>query len=148
MISLQQARALQGKTMYGEGEDKLGRVDVLYADREDGDPTFATVHTGLVGGRTSFVPLAQAELRGEDVYVPYSKDLVKDAPQIDPDAELSPEEEQRLYQHYGVGTGTSTGTTTGTTGDDRGTVGHDTSGPTTDNAMTRSEEPSRDRSTL
>jgi uncharacterized protein (TIGR02271 family) len=41
-------------------------------------------------------------------------------------------------------TGTTTGMTTGTTDttayDERGTVGHDTSGPTTDNAMTRSEE--------
>ena len=38
-------------------------------------------------------------------------------------------------------TETTTGmATTGTDYDERGTVGHDTSGPTTDNAMTRSEE--------
>jgi len=149
MITLEQARTLQGKTMYGSDGDKLGSIDVLYADREDGDPTFATVNTGMFGSRTSFVPLAQAELRGDDVHVPYNKDLVKDAPNIDQDSELSPEEEQRLYAHYGVG-GTSTAQTTGTTTDrdltDRdesnvhGTVGRDTSGPTTDNAMTRSEE--------
>jgi len=72
--------------------------------------------------------------------VPYGKDLVKSAPSIDPDAELSPEEEQRLYQHYGVtghggsGDDTSGGDTNG------GAVGRDTSGPTTDDAMTRSEE--------
>jgi uncharacterized protein (TIGR02271 family) len=155
MITLEQARTLQGKTMYGADGDKLGSIDVLYADREDGEPTFATVNTGLLGTSTSFVPLAQAELRGDDVHVPYSKDLVKDAPSIDQDAELSPEEEERLYAHYSLSGGTSTGTATGTTtadttdtttrtdqsaGNVHGTTGRDTSGPTTDDAMTRSEE--------
>ena len=169
MITLDQARTLSGKTMMGAGGEKLGTIDTLYADREDGDPTFATVHTGMFGSKTHFVPLAQATLSGDTVTVPYGKDLVSSAPNIDPDAELEPAEEERLYQHYGVGqrdgqeydsTGTSTGTaaglastgaTTGTgytdtdrTDTDRtntaGTVGHDTSGPTTDNAMTRSEE--------
>ena len=86
----------------------------------------------------------------------------KDAPRIEADGNLSPEEEDRLYRHYGLtnpsgqgtadntaGTtaGTTTDTTTGMTGtgrtdrsEARGTVGRDTSGPTTDDAMTRSEE--------
>ncbi len=33
----------------------------------------------------------------------HEKDLVKDAPNIDPDGELSTEEERRLYEHYGRG---------------------------------------------
>ena len=132
MISIDQARTLQGKTMLGAGGDKLGTIDTLYADREDGSPTFATVNTGLFGGKSSFVPLEQAELKGDDLVVPYKKDLVKDAPGIDPDSELSPQEEDRLYAHYGVGTGTTTAQTAG--------AGHDTSGPNTDDAMTRSEE--------
>ena len=173
MITLDQARSLAGKTMMGSGGEKLGTIDTLYADREDGDPTFATVHTGLFGSKTHFVPLAEATLSGDTVNVPYGKDLVGSAPTIDPDAELEPAEEQRLYAHYGVGghgreidgqgtqtQGTqtqdtqSTGTLAGAAGaagamgagrgtgdkDAPGTVGHDTSGPTTDNAMTRSEE--------
>ena len=87
---------------------------------------------------------------------------MKDAPKIDTDGHLSPEEEQELYRYYGMGggMGTEAGTfdttrateTTGMAGEGlrnvaagpgtetRGTVGHDTSGPTTDDAMTRSEE--------
>jgi uncharacterized protein (TIGR02271 family) len=87
---------------------------------------------------------------GNDVRVPYDKDLVKNAPSVEKDGHLSPEEEDRLYRHYSLsgasgdtrGTGysdTSSGTTTGTT-TGREAVGHDTSGPTTDEAMTRSEE--------
>jgi uncharacterized protein (TIGR02271 family) len=139
MISIDQARTLQGKTMLGAGGDKLGSIDTLYADREDGSPTFATVNTGLFGGKASFVPLERAELKGDDLVVPYPKDLVKDAPSIDPDSELSPEEEDRLYAHYGVGAGTTTATTGQATTATRG-AGQDTSGPNTDEAMTRSEE--------
>ena len=107
MISLEQAKTLQGKTMIGADGDKLGTIDTLYADREDGSPTFATVKTGLFGSRTSFVPLDQAELEGDDLVVPYAKDLVKDDPGVDPDSELSPEEEDRLYTHYSMGGDTS-----------------------------------------
>lgn len=136
MISRDQLTALQGRTMYGEGGEKIGDVDVLYADRDTGEPTFATVSTGFFGTRSSFVPLAGAELRGDDVHVPYGKDLVKDAPNVDGDEALTPDEESRLYRHYGLtaGTGTTSGTTTGTT--PAGTAGTTGSG----DAMTRSEE--------
>jgi uncharacterized protein (TIGR02271 family) len=148
VISIDQARQLQGKTMVGAGGTKLGTIDTLYADREDGHPTFATVNTGLFGSKTSFVPLEQADLQGDTLVVPYDKDLVKGAPGVDPDSELSPEEEDRLYTHYSLGGGgmqsggmtSGTRTAAATTGNDHGTVGHDTSGATTDNAMTRSEE--------
>jgi uncharacterized protein (TIGR02271 family) len=142
VISRDQLASLQGKTMVAGDGSKIGKIGTLYADREDGEPTFATVHTGLFGGKSSFVPIAQADLRGDEVAVPYTKDQVSDAPNVEDDAELSPEEEERLYAHYGVG-GTTSGqaTTTGAeAGNEHGTVGRDTSGPTTDNAMTRSEE--------
>jgi uncharacterized protein (TIGR02271 family) len=168
VISMDQARTLSGKNLLGAGGTKLGKIETLYADRDGGEPTFATVHTGLFGAKTHFVPLNEANMQGDDVQVPYDKDLVSSAPAIDPDAELEPAEEERLYSHYGVAGHGSTGqtggytetttTTTGTTGtagttgrtegfteredrtNEHGTVGHDTSGPTTDDAMTRSEE--------
>ena len=147
MIPMDQARTLKGKTLYGAGHSKLGTIDALYADREDGDLTFATVNTGRFGTRTSFVPLGEATLQGDDVVVAYDEDLVSSAPQIDEDSELTPEEEQRLYAHYGLSGNEDydaefNAGTTGTEGDgnEHGTVGRDTSGPTTDDAMTRSEE--------
>lgn len=115
-----------------------------------------TAKTGLFGSSESFVPLEGARrIEGDDVVVPYHKDLVKDAPRVDVDGHLEPSEEERLYQHYKLGgegrtyTDATTGHDAGTAGvdgtaagrhDEAGTVGRDTSGPTTDNAMTRSEE--------
>ena len=149
MLKQDDYRTLSGRTLVGSDGEKLGKVDQLYADREDGHPTFLTVSTGLFGSRTSFVPASEANLAGDEIRVPYTKDLIKDAPNVDPDGEITPEEEDRLYQHYSLSGGTNgyqTGTadrdvdttTSSTTG--RGVVGNDVSGPETDEAMTRSEE--------
>jgi uncharacterized protein (TIGR02271 family) len=114
----------------------------------------------MFGGRESFVPLAQANASGDGLTFPYTKDQVKEAPNVDVDqGHLSQEEEAQLYRHYGLSysesesdSGLPTGETTGyaTTGQTtettdyattgRGVVGNDTSGPETDDAMTRSEE--------
>src|SRR5215218_1073835 len=84
----------------------------------------------------SFVPLAQATPTDHEVRVPYDKQLVKDAPRIDPDGHLSEAEERQLWRHYGL----DYDRTTRRPATGRDTVGRDVSGPTTDEAMTRSEE--------
>ena len=128
---------------------KIGSIGQVYADDENGQPTWVTAKTGLFGTSESFVPLEGARVEGDDVVVPYTKDQVKDAPRVDTDGHLEPTEEDRLYGHYGLSGGGRTDATAGRDADDReadyadtnrGTVGHDTSGPTTDDAMTRSEE--------
>jgi uncharacterized protein (TIGR02271 family) len=59
------------------------------------------VSTGLFGTKVSFVPIDGARLAGDDVVVNYAKDVVKDAPRVDADGQLSIEEEQTLYSYYG-----------------------------------------------
>jgi len=121
--------------------DKIGSIGQVYLDDQTGDPSFVTANTGLFGTSQSFVPLQGATVRDGDIVVDYDKDTVKNAPRIDDDGKLSPEEEDRLYEYYGLGS-VSTGTDSGAdydAGADR-TVGQDTSGGTTDDAMTRSEE--------
>jgi len=135
-----------GRNLVGSDGSKIGTIDQLYADKDSGEPTFATVSTGMFGTKTSFVPVSGASTTGDDISVPYDKDLVKSAPNVDPDGEISPEEEQRLYSHYNMsapsGGYDDYDTTTRTEGYDTGmrTEGRDVSGPTTDDAMTRSEE--------
>uniref|UniRef100_UPI000CE37CCF YsnF/AvaK domain-containing protein n=1 Tax=Arthrobacter sp. ZGTC412 TaxID=2058900 RepID=UPI000CE37CCF len=87
-------------------------------------------------------PLDAATQDGKDIVVPYTKDKVKDAPRVAPDGHLEPAEEDQLYTYYEDSSGFSRHDNQDTTGvaAGRGTVGHDTSGPTTDDAMTRSEE--------
>jgi uncharacterized protein (TIGR02271 family) len=172
--------------------DKIGGIGQIYVDDTTGAPSWVTAKTGLFGTSESFVPLEGASLRGSDIQVNYDKATVKDAPRVDADGALSPDEEETLYSYYGLsstggrtddnvttgGYRNDTDVTRGTTGtsagytrdhdndndrglvdkvkdkldgdndndrdldrrNDHGTVGHDTSGPTTDDAMTLSEE--------
>ena len=139
-----------GNILSNDG-DKIGSIGQVYADDETGQPTWITAKTGFFGTSESFIPLEGARTEGDDLLVPYTKDQVKDAPRVDPDGHLDPAEEERLYAHYGLGGGvrTYTDAVTGRNADyregdyadtDRDSVGRDTSGPTTDDAMTRSEE--------
>ncbi|WP_298457417.1 PRC and DUF2382 domain-containing protein [uncultured Cellulomonas sp.] len=151
---------VSGGTVVGSDGDKIGKVSQVFLDDQTGNPEWVTVTTGLFGTAESFIPLTQGSVRGDEIHVPYDKSTVKGAPRVDDsNGKLSEAEEGELYRYYGLdyttghenaGTTDTTGTlgttgTTGTAGYDttdttRGTVGHDTSGPTTDESMTRSEE--------
>lgn len=128
----------KGRTLKDRNGDKIGKIDALYVDQQSDKPEWALVNTGLFGTKSSFVPLAGAAPRGEDVVVKVDAQQVKDAPKMDADEQLSEQQEVELFRHYGIDY-TAEGSVTATD-DVRGTVGHDTSGPTTDDAMTRSEE--------
>jgi uncharacterized protein (TIGR02271 family) len=142
--SLETAQSWQGRTMVDPAGDKLGTIDAIYLDDETGQPEWATVTSGLFTAKTAFVPLAQAQDIGDSVQVPYDKQQVTDAPTMQADGSLSQDDEAKLYRHYGLDYSehrSDSGLPAGTADDTRDdTVGRDTSGPTTDDAMTRSEE--------
>ncbi len=177
MITTDQAQHLlnsKGNVNSRDGE-KIGSISQIFLDDESGNPEWVTVKTGLFGQAESFVPLSGAEVNGDDIVVPHTKEKIKDAPRVDDEnGHLDVSQEQELFHYYGVASvgddsgrtaGHDTTTTTGTTGTAgvAGTVGHDndndndrdrdgvrddqvrsagqdTSGPNTDDAMTRSEE--------
>uniref|UniRef100_UPI003D7D65BF DUF2382 domain-containing protein n=1 Tax=Kineococcus sp. SYSU DK007 TaxID=3383128 RepID=UPI003D7D65BF len=142
--------------------DKIGKVDEVYLDNATNQPEWVSVKTGLFGSNVSLIPLSQATVSGDTITVPFAKGMVKDAPHHDPGHELSEADEDDLYRYYGIAStggtvtetsstqtsgttgyaGTASGTTgtTGTTGTEVRGEGHDTSGPNTDDAMTRSKE--------
>jgi uncharacterized protein (TIGR02271 family) len=164
-----------GADVYDADGSKIGTASEVFLDDQSGNPEWVTVKTGLFGTKETFVPIREADLTSDGLRVPVSKDQVKNAPKIDTDGHLSPQEEEELYRYYGVGgtgrhsdvqsTTTDTSRTTTNTGmgagvtdtvgdttanatagytdtdvNRHGTKGHDTSGPTTDDAMTLSEE--------
>ena len=139
--------AWRGRNAVDSDGDKIGSIDEIYIDAETGRPEWLAVKTGMFGSKVSFVPIAQASESNGDVRLPYDKQQVKDAPNAEADGELSQDEEAALYSHYGLDyseahsdTGLPRGQRGGRKEADRDTVGRDTSGPTTDDAMTRSEE--------
>src|SRR3982751_1685290 len=118
MIGTDTISSVIGKDVYDQSGDKIGSASEVYLDDESGQPEWVTVRTGLFGTKESFVPLRDADLTDDGLRVPVSKSQVKDAPKIDTEGHLSPQEEQELYRYYGLGfgQGTTTDTTSGTTG--------------------------------
>jgi hypothetical protein len=70
--------------------------------------------------RETLVPLAEARPEDDVLHLPFDGDHVKDAPDVDPDVQLSEDDERRLFGHYGLAASATTGDA--------------------DDAMTRSEE--------
>jgi uncharacterized protein (TIGR02271 family) len=123
---------MRGRPVYDAAGDKIGTVDEVFYDEDTQQPEWLGIGTGFFGMRRVLVPLSGAEQAEDGLRVPYSKDQVKDSPDIDSD-EISQDTEQRLAQHYGVGyseqrsnTGLPEGTSKGRRGkkssDDRDVV--------------------------
>ncbi len=149
-LGVESARTVMG-TQHGDNGAQRCGARGPHLDVDTGAPEWAAVTTGMVGGHAILVPLAVASTAQDEVSVPYSTDLITRAPHHNPAGQLSTEEEAELFAHYGVPYSGDTVTAdvrqTGTAGaaqteraDHPGGPGREPSGPTTDAAMTRSEE--------
>src|SRR5215212_1516205 len=100
--SIETARGWRGRVMVDRDTNKIGEVVDIYLDNETDRPEWAVVRTGLFGLRSTFVPLAEAREVGDELQVPHQRLQVKQAPNIEPDGQLSAAEEAELYRHYGL----------------------------------------------
>ncbi|NUR63701.1 MAG: photosystem reaction center subunit H, partial [Catenulispora sp.] len=104
MITRDQVRTVIDHTVCDNEGNKIGKAKHVFLDDVTGEPEWVSVKTGLFGSSETFVPIHQAAMVDDRLQVPYAKDTVKDAPNVDVDAggHLSEAEEQRLYEHYGI----------------------------------------------
>lgn len=103
MKTLTEVQSWRGMTMIDADGDKIGTIENILLDRQTGEPMWAVVKTGLFGHKHTFVPIRDAMVTDKnEVRVLLQKEIVKDAPRIDPRGELSPEEERKLWEYYGL----------------------------------------------
>jgi sporulation protein YlmC with PRC-barrel domain len=116
MVAQDQISTLYDSDVYGRDGNKIGSVGQVWGD-PGGQPSWVSVKTGLFGLNESLVPLQNAELQSDRLVVPFDKDTVKDAPNVDASADepLDQDDVERLYQYYGL-TWSGGGATTGTAG--------------------------------
>jgi uncharacterized protein (TIGR02271 family) len=162
MPTLHEIQNWTGEDAVGPDGEKVGTFDHVYVDRETGEPTFAAIKSGLLNRSVSIVPIEGAQSHEGHVQLAFDKAKVEGAPNVDADSALGEAEEAQLYEYYGISgysqyEGPDHETITARDGNAppsevqpprevdapepaREPVGRDTSGPTTDDAMTRSEE--------
>ncbi|EKX67234.1 DUF2382 domain-containing protein [Streptomyces ipomoeae] len=104
MITREQIPAVLDHPVYDARGSKIGDARHIFFDDVTGEPEWVSVKTGLFGTSESFVPIHDASVVEDHLEVPYPKDKVKDAPNVDVDAggHLSEQEEHRLYEYYGI----------------------------------------------
>jgi uncharacterized protein (TIGR02271 family) len=154
MTTTDELQNMEGQTAVDVNGAKLGKIGQIYVDDQTGQPLWVTITTGMFGTKQSFAPLYGSRPDGGDLHLAVTKDMVTDAPGIEADGHIEDSENQALYTYYdGYLGGNGREDTSvqdegheyaGDTRDDLsgrdGIQGRDTSGPATDDAMTRSEE--------
>lgn len=96
-------RLLDYEVVDAEG-NKVGPVEHMWVDGATGRPEFLAVKSGSFLGSTHIVPVAGARIDEgrRQMRLPYRDDQIKNAPHFDKDAELSDDDERRVYDYYGL----------------------------------------------
>jgi sporulation protein YlmC with PRC-barrel domain len=88
--NIQELTTMRGRPVYTSDGEKLGDFEEIYRDEATGEPEWIRVKSstlgGILGTKHFLVPLAGAEFQdGGDpaIRVPYSKDRVQDAPDVE-----------------------------------------------------------------
>lgn len=101
MPSAVEVRDWHRRSVVSSDGASVGQLEDLYVDKETGEPAFLLVESGRLGRTLHLVPADGATLEGEDVRVDYDQAAIDAAPKVPADDDISPEEEQRLFEHYG-----------------------------------------------
>jgi len=95
-------KELIGHEVVDKNEVQVGTVDSIWED-STGEPAFITVKTGWFGlGKTLIVPTISAHVRASDqkIRVPYTEQVLKDAPAFDSEHNIDLATERRIYDYY------------------------------------------------
>jgi hypothetical protein len=102
---IEDVSSLPGKEVSDQAENPIGEVKEIYAT--DGYPTWVAVEmsSGIGDKRIVFIPLARIKDEDGQLRVPYSKQRIGDAPEVDPSDGISAECDRELRDYYGIDTG-------------------------------------------
>ncbi|MET3808271.1 uncharacterized protein (TIGR02271 family) [Nakamurella sp. UYEF19] len=99
MTNAQGPEAYAGKTVVDTAGDKIGTVEQVYINDTTGAPDWITIKTGLFG-KDRFAPLHGSSFSGDDLALPYGKDVVKDSPSVTDTDHLDNDESDALFRYY------------------------------------------------
>jgi sporulation protein YlmC with PRC-barrel domain len=82
----------------------IGRLEDIWIDPATGEPRWLLVKEGRFGGRSTLVPFDDAVPGDGHVWIPYERDVVREAPQVEPAVPLTQQVEMTLRNHYAANT--------------------------------------------
>ena len=94
-----------GYEVYDRNGEKIGKVDDLFVDEND-QPEYLGVKMGFLGLEgTSLIPWELTRVNGEGhrIEVSVEKAQVKEGPSFNDDEDITPQYENEIRSHYGLG---------------------------------------------
>ncbi len=94
-----------GYEVYDRNGEKIGKVDDLFVDEND-QPEYIGVKMGFLGLEgTGLIPweLTRADEQGRRIEVSVEKAQVKEGPSFNDDEDITPQYENEVRSHYGLG---------------------------------------------
>jgi sporulation protein YlmC with PRC-barrel domain len=74
MNMLEDVQNWRGMKVVDPDGDKIGTIEDVFLDRHTGEPEWATVKTCLFGLKSTFMPIREAEVTGDnEVRVPFRR---------------------------------------------------------------------------
>jgi uncharacterized protein (TIGR02271 family) len=92
---------MRGAPVYDKDGEKIGKVEEIFYDPHARIPEWLGIGTGLFGSKRVLVPVRGSAPYEDGLMVAYSKEQVKNSPDID-EEEISQRREVDLARYYGV----------------------------------------------
>ncbi|HSI79530.1 MAG TPA: hypothetical protein VK919_02655 [Solirubrobacterales bacterium] len=103
-LSLDDVRSWAGHRLDEIGGGSVGKVEGALVDSETRVPAWLLARMGRFGHYT-VIPVRDAVEGARRVWVPYTRDLIRRAPKVEPGSSLSAKLERELLDHYGIAAG-------------------------------------------
>ena len=93
-----------GYEVYDPQGEKIGKVDDLFIDEND-RTEYIGVKMGFLGTKSTLIPIEAVQIDEKRRFVEVSrpKSDIKEAPAFDDDEKITPEYEEQVRRHYGLG---------------------------------------------
>src|SRR4051812_205839 len=86
----------RGSPVYDAAGEKIGKIEEIYYDDDSNRPEWVGIGTGFFGTKRVLVPIDGANSFEDGLQIPFSKEYVKDSPDVDED-EIHGARETELY---------------------------------------------------
>lgn len=99
--TLEDVEAWQGYRVDEIGGHSVARVEGLFVDGESGQPAWVLAKLGRFG---KVVPISVRECAAAAgrVWVPHDREVIRNAPAVEPSLPLNREQEQQVLDYYGI----------------------------------------------
>lgn len=99
--SLEDVRAWEGYRVDGIDGHSVAKVETVFVDAESGEPVWVLVKLGRFG-RVVPVSIRECAAAGGRVWVPHDREVIREAPAVDPGQPLTGEQEGMVLEYYGI----------------------------------------------